>query len=153
MVDGATGKIAYVDSLGFYQTSTPVVIDLDGNGRDEALLSMNIHVYDENDRRALYNMIALVDFESGSVSDFTEALKGSNISSTPWIGDIDGDRLLDIIFCHSMNTKKAYTFDGMQVNRVSTGIALKGEITWGSYMGSRYDGIFRGRPMSLKVNH
>ena len=32
MVDGVSGKIAFIDSLGFYQTSSPVVIDLDGNG-------------------------------------------------------------------------------------------------------------------------
>lgn len=153
MVDGATGKIAYMDSLGFYQTSTPVVIDLDGNGRDEALLSLNIHVYDEKEKRELYNIIAMLDFESRSVNNFTEALKGSNISSTPWIGDLDGDRLLDIIFCHSTNTQKAYTFDGMQVNRVATGLPLKGEICWGSYMGSLYDGIFYGRATALKVNH
>lgn len=153
MVNGATGKVAYMDSLGFYQTSTPVVIDVDGNGRDEALLSVNIHVYDEKERRELYNMIAILDFESRSVNNFTEALKGSNISSTPWIGDVDGDNLLDIIFCHSTNTKKAYTFDGMQVNRVATEIPLKGEIFWGSYMGSQYDGIFHGRPIALRVNH
>ena len=153
MVDGATGKVVYVDSLGFYQTSTPVVVDVNGNGRDEALLSVNIHVYDEKRRLELYNIIAMIDFESGAVSNFTEPFKGSNISSTPWIGDLDGDQLLDVIFCHSTNTRKAYTFDGMQVNRVATGIPLKSQILWGSYMGSRYDGIFQGRPITRTVNH
>ena len=143
MVDGASGKIAYMDSLGFYQTSTPVVADLDGDGRDEALLSVNIHIYDEKDQRQLYNMIVSLDFTTGEVSQFTEPSKGSNISSTPWIGDLDRDNFLDIVYCHGTNTQKSYTFDGMQINRVSTTVPIRGEIRWGSYMGSRYDGIYR----------
>lgn len=142
MVDGASGKIAYLDSLGFYQTSTPIVIDLDGNGRDEALLSVNIHIYDEKDRRQLYNMIVSLDFGTNQVSQFTEPMKGSNISSTPWIGDLDHDNLLDIVYCHGTNTQKTYTFDGMQINRTSTTIPVRGEIKWGSYMGTHFDGIY-----------
>ncbi|MEX2235873.1 MAG: PQQ-binding-like beta-propeller repeat protein [Cyclobacteriaceae bacterium] len=142
MVDGASGKIAYMDSLGFYQTSTPVVIDLDGNGRDEALLSVNIHIYDEKNKRALYNMIVSLDFNTGLVDQFTEPLKGSNISSTPWIGDMDNDNFLDIVYCHGTNTEKTYTFDGMQVNRIATKIPIKGNIKWGSYMGTGYDGVY-----------
>lgn len=143
MVDGASGKIMYMDSLGFYQTSTPVVIDIDGDGRDEALLSINIHVFDEKDHRQLYNMIVSLDFATGEMSQLTEPVRGSNISSTPWIGDLDDDKLLDIIYCHGTNTEKTYTFDGMQINRVSTTIPIRGEIKWGSYMGTRYDGIYR----------
>jgi outer membrane protein assembly factor BamB len=144
MVDGASGKILYIDSLGFYQTSTPVVMDLDGNGRDEALLSVNIHIYDEKNRRELYNMIVSLDFATGEVEQFTDPVKGSNISSTPWIGDLDHDGLLDLIYCHGTNTQKTYTFDGMQVNCKAMRIPIRGEIKWGSYMGSRYDGIYPG---------
>lgn len=142
LVDGASGQVAFIDSLGFYQTSSPVVADLDGNGTDEALLSVNVHIYDERNERALYNMIISIDFGSGEVSQVTEPVKGSNISSTPWIGDLDNDNLLDIVFCHGTNTQKSYTFDGMQVNRIATGIPISRDIAWGSYMGSNYDGLF-----------
>lgn len=142
MIDGASGKIEYIDSLGFYQTSSPVVIDLDGNGKDEALLSVNIHIYDEKNKRALYNMIVNLDFNTHEVSQFTDPVKGSNISSTPWIGDMDNDNLLDIVYCHGTNTEKSYTFDGMQVNRIATKIPIRAKIKWGSYMGSSYNGIF-----------
>jgi hypothetical protein len=149
MVDGQSGKIAYMDSLGFYQTSTPVVVDLDGNGKDEALLSVNIHIYDEQNRRALYNMIVCLDFNNSEANQFTEPLKGSNISSTPWIGDMDGDNFLDIVYIHGTNTKKTYTFDGMQVNRVATKIPIHGSIKWGSYMGSHHDGVY-SEPSSVE---
>lgn len=148
MVDGASGKIAYIDSLGFYQTSTPVVIDLDGNGKDEALLSVNIHIYDEHNKRALYNMLVSVDFKTNEVNQITDQIKGSNLSTTPWIGDMDNDGLLDIVYFHGTNTQKSYTFDGMQINRVATKIPIKSKIKWGAYMGSEYNGIFGGGPQS-----
>lgn len=142
MVNGANGNTEFVDSLGFYQTSTPVVIDLDGDGRDEALLSVNIHIYDEFNRQTLNNMLAIVDFKSNEVNQISEAQKGGNISTTPWIGDLDNDGLLDIVYCHGTNLRKSYTFDGMQVNRIATQIPIKKKIRWGSYMGSYYDGVF-----------
>jgi outer membrane protein assembly factor BamB len=143
MINGATGGTEFVDSLGFYQTSTPVVIDLDGDGLDEALLSVNIHVYDQLNRAILNNMLVSIDFKTAEVNQFTEIKKGGNISTTPWIGDLDNDGLLDIVYCHGTNPRKSYTFDGMQVHRIATEVPIKKKIVWGSYMGSFYDGVFR----------
>jgi outer membrane protein assembly factor BamB len=142
MVNGADGTVMYTDSLGFYQTSSPVVADLDGDGRDEVLLSVNVHVYDELNRRELQNMLVSINFKDGRVESMSETNKGSNISTTPWIGDMDGDGLLDIVYCHATNTKKSYTFDGVQINRIATTIPVRPGLKWGSYMGSNYDGVF-----------
>lgn len=142
MVDGTNGAIRFLDSLGYYQTSTPVIIDLNNDGWDEAILSVNIEVYDKNDKRSLNNILVIVNFKDNEVSQLWDGHIGSNISSTPWIGDMDNDGLLDIVYCHETNPNKSYTFDGMQVNRIATGIPIKSEIKWGSYMGSNYDGIF-----------
>ena len=98
-------------------------------------------------------MLVSLDFNTGEVKEFTQPMPGSNISSTPWIGDLDGDHLLDIVYCHGTNTAKSYTFDGLQVNRIVTGMRIKREILWGSYMGTRYDGVFPGRRQAAKVNH
>lgn len=142
MVDGKSGAVSFIDSLGFYQTSTPVVIDIDGDGWDEAILSVNAEVYDSNENRSLSTIIFLNSFRDNELIQLGEPDTGSNISSTPWIGDVDNDGLLDIVYCHETNPDKSYTFDGMQVNRLSTDIPIKAKIKWGSYMGSNYDGIF-----------
>jgi hypothetical protein len=143
MVNGATGNTEFIDSLGFYQTSTPVVIDFDGDGRDEAIMSVNIHVYDRLDRPMLHNMLVAIDFKAPEVNQITDTFGGGNISTTPWIGDLDNDGLLDIVYCHGTNQKTAYSFNGMQVNRIATTAPIKKKIKWGSYMGSSYDGIFQ----------
>lgn len=142
MVNGATGKIAYTDSLGNYQTSTPVVIDLDNDGRDEAILNLNVLVFDELENKSMLNMNVIIDFKTNEVLQPWDGYPGSNLASTPWIGDLDKDGLLDIVYCHGTNIKKTYSFDGIRITRVATGIPIKSEIKWGSYMGSNYDGIY-----------
>jgi len=142
MVNGATGKIAYLDSLGSYQTSTPVVIDLNGDGIDEAILNVNSEVYDDVNSPSFNNILVIVDFKANDFRQFGDGNPGSNLASTPWIGDVDHNGFLDIVYCHGTSTKKTYSFDGIQVNRISTDIPIRSEIKWGSYMGSKYDGIF-----------
>jgi outer membrane protein assembly factor BamB len=142
LVNGASGKIAYTDSLGNYQTSTPVVIDLDNDGRDEAILNLNVLVFDELDNKSMLNMNVIIDFKTNELIQPWEGNPGSNLASTPWIGDMDQDGLLDIVYCHGTNIKKTYSFDGIRITRVATGIPIKSEIKWGSYMGSNYNGIY-----------
>jgi outer membrane protein assembly factor BamB len=145
MVDGATGKIAFEDSLGSYQTSTPVVIDLNEDGIDEALLNVNIEAYDQLNNKTFHNIVLVVNFKGNEVLQVWDSHPGSNIASTPWIGDLDNDGLLDIVYCHGTNVKKTYSFTGLQVNRIATGLPIKSSIRWGAYMGNQYDGVFRKR--------
>ncbi|MDH4089382.1 MAG: VCBS repeat-containing protein [Cyclobacteriaceae bacterium] len=144
MVNGATGKVAYLDSLGSYQTSTPVVIDLNADGIDEAILNVNVVSYDIFDVASFHNILVVMDFKENQVVQLWDGHPGSNISSTPWIGDLDSDGQLDIIYCHGRSTKKTYSFDGLQVNRVTTGLPIKSAVRWGAYMGSSYNGVYEG---------
>jgi hypothetical protein len=142
MVNGANGKIAYTDSLGSYQTSTPVVLDINGDGTDEAILNLNILLFDERDNKTFHNMPVIIDFKANDLLQPWEGYPGSNLASTPWIGDMDNDGLLDIVYGHGTNIKKTYSFDGIRITRIATDIPIKSEIKWGSYMGSNYNGIF-----------
>lgn len=145
LVDGATGKIAYTDSLGSYQTSTPVVMDLNNDGVDEAIMNLNILLIDAFEKKTFHNMLVVVDFKTNEVLQPWDGFSGSNLSSTPWIGDLDADGLLGIVYCHGTNLTKTYSFDGVRINRLATDIPLKNEIKWGAYMGSDYNGIYRDK--------
>ena len=142
MANGATGKIEFLDSAGYYQTSTPVVVDLNNDNIHEALLSVNYHAYDDNGQRSNHNLLAIVDFVEKKMVELNVKNDGHNISSTPWIGDLDQNGYLDIVYCHGTNPTETYSFDGMQVNRIDTNVPIYSPIKWGAYMGSEYNGIY-----------
>jgi outer membrane protein assembly factor BamB len=97
MLDGKTGEPQFIDSLGFYQNSTPLAVDVDNSGRDEILMSFNYQERDEIGFKYFYTTLLLIGFETNEVLQIGEVYQGSNLSSTPWIGDLDGDGYLDII--------------------------------------------------------
>ncbi|HLF34831.1 MAG TPA: PQQ-binding-like beta-propeller repeat protein [Cyclobacteriaceae bacterium] len=143
MVNGKNGNIEFTDSLGFYQTSTPVIADFTQDGIDDAFVVINYMVTDSLFQRFFYHMLAVVDFTRNEMIELGVNDIGHNLSSTPWIGDMNNDGNIDIVYCHGTNLRHTYTFDGMNVVKISTTIPIRREIKWGAYMGSNYDGVFR----------
>ncbi len=47
MINGKNGQVEYRDSLGYYQTSSPIVADLTGDGIEEVILSVDYQVLDD----------------------------------------------------------------------------------------------------------
>lgn len=142
MVDGKKGTIEFTDSLGFYQMGTPVVLDWNNDGQDEVLMSINFQEIKNVFQKFFYNTLVLIDFKTDDVLQIGEVYEGHNLSSTPWIGDLDGDKALDIIYCHGNNLRHTYTFDGIQIHRIATQLPLYKKMIWGAYQGSNYDGVF-----------
>ncbi len=143
MINGKNGQIEYLDSLGYYQTSSPVVVDLTGDGVEEVILSVDYQVLDSIGRKSFFTTLYAIDFTQKNALPIIEGLPGHNVSSTPWVGDMDNDGFLDIVYCQGTNSKKTYTFDGLRVTRLKTTFPITKPIKWGSYMGSYYDGVYR----------
>lgn len=143
MINGKNGAIEYRDSLGYYQTSSPIVADLTGDGIDEAILSVDYQVIDAISRKTFYSTLYAIDFVGKEALPLVEGLPGHNVSSTPWLGDMDNDGFLDIVYCHGTNARQTYTFDGLRITRLKTTFPIKKPVKWGAYMGSSYDGVFR----------
>lgn len=142
MVNGKTGRIEAKDSLGFYQMSSPIAIDLNNDGKDEAILPMNYQIFDTIRRKYFYNDLSVFEFNKKKTTQLNLKSDGHNLAATPWAGDIDGNGFLDIIYVHGINIKQTYTFDGLQVNRIDTEIPITRKIKWGGYMGSNHNGVF-----------
>lgn len=142
MVNGKNGAIEFTDSLGFYQNTTPVVLDFNDDGQDEILMSVNFHELKNGFQKFFYNILVVIDFKTKDVLQLGNVFEGNNLSSTPWIGDLDQDNMLDIIYCHGTNNRHTYTFDGIKIHRIATTLPLYKKINWGAYQGSNYDGIF-----------
>ncbi len=143
MMEGSTGRVVHEDTLGFFQSSSPLSIDLNRDGREELILSVNYENFGKDGRKLHTNSLFALDFASGERYELLEPLDGHNIASTPWMGDLDGDGYLDIIYCHSSNPYHGFAFDRMQLNRMRTRVQVPKRNFWGAYMGSDYDGVFK----------
>jgi hypothetical protein len=147
MLNGRDGSIAYQNTLGCTGFSSPVVYDLNGDGRSEAILSIN--EFDcstgfSGDIGNIENKLIAIDFATGSEYPIDQKTKFKNIFTTPWIGDLDDDGYLDILHCQYYHSPPYIsTFLGMEVKRISTHIKMREEVFWGAYMGTNGDGIFR----------
>jgi hypothetical protein len=141
MIDGAKGKVKYAQRFGIFQSTSPLVIDTDSDGIDEVLISDNRQRIDAQNRKTFYTTLSVIDFKQGGIKrDLLTPLAGNNISSTPWMGDLDGDKMLDIVFCHSNNLYHTFSFDGFRINLLKTDIPITSPLKWGAYMGSKYTG-------------
>jgi outer membrane protein assembly factor BamB len=149
MLNGKNGNIEYMDSIGCTGFSSPVVYDLNNDGRDEAIISINNFDcslgYTSKSPSSMENKLIAIDFARRSISTIDETQGFKNIFSTPWIGDLDNDGYLDIIYCQYYNYGDLTTFLGMRIKRIDTPVKLKKAVAWGEYMGSEGNGIFTSK--------
>lgn len=149
MIDGKDGHVVYRDSIGCTGYSSPVVYDLDDDGVDEVLISVNefdcsLGFVGKNPVQ-IENKLISINFVTHAVQIVDQLMGFKNIFSTPWIGDLDADGYLDIVECQYYHRGMLLSFLGMRVKRIDTQIPIKDEAIWGAYMGSSGDGVYRNK--------
>ncbi len=145
LVDGQSGRIVQEDTLGRFQYASPVVVDINKDGYDDVLLSVN-YLEERFDVKVPYNRLVVFDFHQQQIFRFNEPLPGINVSSTPWIGDMDNDGWLDVVYCvMQVVDNKSDHPKQITIHRLEKELYTPDRIEWGAYMGSKYDGIFSGR--------
>jgi len=149
LIRGDSGEIISQDTLGIYQTASPVVTDFNNDGYDDALMSLNIHKKQSDGSSVLVNKLMVYDFFNNDIYQIHVSEPGANIASTPWIGDLDNNGKLDIaypvltlVYSQAQDDNVYFGVKGFRVNLLRSQIDLKSEIKWGSYMGSKYNGIY-----------
>ena len=148
LLDGKNGNILHQGNVGCFGLSSPVVYDLNGDDVDEVILSVNDYdcstpLTDEiRSPELVTNKIVVLGFGKPFEKIIDQSKGFKNIFSTPWIGDIDQDGYLDIIYCQYYNDNDLFRFLGMKIKRVSTNISMKAPSQWGEYMGKEGKGIF-----------
>jgi hypothetical protein len=148
ILDGATGNTVYHDSLGCFVVSSPVVYDMDNDGLDEVILNINDWPCDATlneefmDPPGITYQLVAIDFQSDKHKIIDQARNFKNVFSSPWIGDLDGDKHLDIVYSYYNHPNDLRKFLGMSLKRVSTPIKIRKPVKWGAYMGSNGNGIY-----------
>jgi len=145
LLNGKDGSIAYVDSLGCTGFSSPVVYDVNDDGVDEAIISINEYDctvgFAGNSPNDIRSKLISIDFQQRSYQVLDEAPGFKNVFSTPWIGDLDDDGYLDIVHCQYYHRGDLLSFLGMSIKRIDSPIKIRKDVVWGAYMNSKGDGM------------
>lgn len=148
MLDGKTGQIEYQDSVGCFAISSPVVYDLNGDGQDEAIISTNQYDCDYTfsedslSPETISNQLLSINFQKRTIQTIDQTNGFKNLFSTPWLGDLDSDGYIDLVYCQFFDPKDIQRFLGMSCKRMSTPVKAKKPPLWGAYMGTKGNSIF-----------
>ena len=88
------------------------------------------------------NKLIVINFVNKSVSTIDQAKGFKNIFCTPWIGDLDNDGYLDLIYCQCFHRAELIAFLGLRIKRIDLPVKINKKVLWGGYMGSEGNGIF-----------
>ncbi|RDV16245.1 hypothetical protein DXT99_06125 [Pontibacter diazotrophicus] len=156
MIDGKSGKVLATDTAGIFSYASPVVADFNNDGFDDVLLSVNslirLNLYDPSKRHI--SQLMVFDFHDNVTYQVGDTLLGSNVASTPWIGDMDGDGKMEIVNTTIELNGQRNDIDrptNLRVFHVKTPYTVNKDIKWGGYMGSNYDGIFRSEQKAASI--
>ncbi len=138
MIDGATGQIAFLDSISDLHFASANAIDLDLNGRDEVIASLNYHTGTHFEHQ-----LKVFDFHNNTISDLYVTEPGVNLGCTPLVQDIDGNGLVDFVYAYRADSVNPMGANGFKVARLEGTYTNPGPgIAWGGYMGNGTDGIY-----------
>lgn len=138
MLDGATGQPVFLDSLGSLHFASANACDLNNDGRDEAIVSLNYH---ENGR--FVHRLQSIDFVNQQVTNLAPERAGVNLACTPLITDLDGNNMLDLVYIVKRDSLNPMGWKGFDVHRIASNLPLPNAgIAWGSYMGNKADGLY-----------
>ncbi|MEM7574327.1 MAG: PQQ-binding-like beta-propeller repeat protein [Bacteroidota bacterium] len=143
LVDGSTGAIVSVDTLGSFQYASPVVADFNKDGKSDALICVNEIMLDINliDTQE-YRLNNFYVFPEGRDPVYTliDAQVGTNLGSTPLLSDLDHDGNLDLITAAMGDPLEFYSFRGLRITRRELNVKTS-SITYGGYMTKSVLGI------------
>lgn len=129
LVDGSTGIVAWRETMGTFAPSGFAAVDVNGDGRDEVIFGVN-----DLDRNT--HQLHMLDMTTATAHPLGQPLPQTTFAS-PWLGDVDGDGLLDLIA-----TESAYQSNGAaRVHRFELPWAAPRIISWGGYLGTSTTGV------------
>lgn len=133
VLNGTTGEILFQDSIDAVIISSPVTANIFQHPFHTVFLKYNLR---DTDVPANHG-IKMYCFNGKN--PYSEVLDlptgGAGHFSTLWVGDLDGDKNLDLL--------SAMRLDSWYLIRMEVAYKLKNPPTWGAYHGSLYDGVYR----------
>ncbi len=136
MLDGANGNLLRSDTIGL-QITSPMAYDLDGDDKEEVMISYQIF---DTANGVVEAGQAVIHYETGIETMFVND-QGLNIASSASLDDLDGDGDIELIEIHSVDPNL-----GFDVQVWNTGVLIDEPLRWTAYHGTFYDGIYYENP-------
>ena len=141
MLNGRTGKLEYIDSIGCPAISSPVVYDLNNDEIDEVVISLNLFDckgFTDGAPKSMLSKLIAINFKDKEIIPIDQNDNFKNIFTTPLLADMDSDGFLDIThvnYPHSENLDILF-FSGMNIKRIRTPTKIRKSIKWGLIWGA-----------------
>lgn len=129
-LDGNDGSLLFEDSLSFFSMSSPVILDINGDGMDEALLSINYRPEKTmasglSFSNEVFNKLVAFDIANGKQLRLDILMEGPNAAVTPYLDDLEDNGKLDLIFAYQTDAYHMGQFNGMRVLRKELDIPME----------------------------
>ncbi|WP_158408763.1 outer membrane protein assembly factor BamB family protein [Fibrella aestuarina] len=151
LLDGATGRPVHEYATMGFSYGSPLTLDMNDDGFDDVVLNVNEDDDPHGPRSKVESKLIGFDFRNNSQSRISDALPGANFAITPYIGDLDNDGSVDVLYGSLGATSVNYPgVDVMRplpapvtyfARRSLSGLPAK-TVRWGAYMGEKGDACF-----------
>ena len=143
LLDGEDGSIQFIDSIGALHFGSGNALDINNDGRDEAIVSLN-----DMNNGAFHHKLLAIDFENNNISQLVDNQSGLNLASTPIIKDLDNDGDLEIVYIVKKDSLNPSAWTGFYVNRLDLGISAPNSgVAWDGYLANDDDGLYNFSPI------
>lgn len=139
MIDGKTGTVEVQDTLSGWSIITPLAVDYDGDGKDEAIFCLNKNFAEGPPYQSQW---MLRDFNDDATTSLTGIQSGTNLGSTAWVGDLEADGILDFVYSQHSSSSAVKPNRGFFLRRMQLEVATPKQIAWGAYMGTDFNGVY-----------
>ena len=138
LLDGATGQEVLKDSIGTLQFASGNAVDLNNDGRDEGILSVNYM------QGGIWkHRLEVFDFVAHTIQPLVAHQAGVNIGSTPLFTNLDNDNLLDLIYVVKKDSINPMGWKGVYLNRVELSVGFPNAgLAWASYLSTLNNGVY-----------
>jgi hypothetical protein len=147
LLDGATGNVVMKDSIGHLQFASGNAIDLNNDGRDEAILAVN---YMENGYWK--HRLQSFDFVNNTLQELVPVHAGTNVGSTPLFTDLDNDNTIDLVYLVKKDSLNVMGWKGVYAFRTElNSLYPNAGLAWGSYLGTLNNGEYHNTSIDCGV--
>ena len=143
LLDGASGNLVFMDSIGTLAYASGAAMDINNDGRDEAFLLIT-----NNDDGYFKTVLTQFDFQNNVVSEVLYPVTGVNLGCTPLFYDSNQDSLCEIAFTVKKDSINPVAWNGVYLHKIDLASLLPNAgIAWGGYMGNYSNGNYHYAPV------